>query len=73
MRQFRRDGQERMQWELAEFAALAATSEQDTARWDRRLLAAQALLASEPARQSPLEWVSVSEKDFAAYVKDSAQ
>ena len=45
MRQIRRNGQERMQWEIAEFAGRALDTKQATVRWDRRLLAAQNLPA----------------------------
>jgi len=61
MRQIRRDGQERMKWEMAEFASHAPANQQGKARWDLRLVAAQSLLASEPVQQSPLQWVSVAE------------
>ena len=62
MRQIRRNGQERMEWEMAEFSSYATDSEQETSGWDRRLLAAQVHLASQPTRQIPLEWVSVAER-----------
>lgn len=62
IRQIRRYGQERMQWEIAEFASYAPDSAEETAGWDRRLLAAQTVLASERAGQTPLEWVSVTER-----------
>lgn len=64
MRQIRRDGQERMEWEIAEFAGQATRNELEAepVGWDRRLLSAQATLGSEPARQSPLQWVSVAER-----------
>jgi len=62
MRQIRRDGQERMEWEMTEFAGHAKDSEKETSGWERRLLSAQSLLASEQARQSPLDWVNVAER-----------
>lgn len=62
MRQIRRDGQERMEWEMADFAGHTAESKQETYGWARRSLSAQTLLASGPARQSPLMWVSVAER-----------
>jgi probable DNA repair protein len=53
MRQIRRNSQERLEWPIAEFTSYTPVS---------RLLAAQNLLASEPDRQSPLQWAAVAER-----------
>jgi len=60
MRQIRRDGQERMQWGMAEFAANAP--ERGADGWAERLLKARELLRAEPERRSPLDWVGVAER-----------
>jgi ATP-dependent helicase/nuclease subunit B len=67
MRELRQRGQQRPEWRLDDFATAKDQDNQAShspashlSTWSARLLAARDLLREIPARQSPLEWVSIA-------------
>ena len=61
MRGLRRQGQERPEWGLGDFALVGGRGGRQSSHgvWTARLLAARDQLRAIPAQQSPLEWVEV--------------
>jgi len=64
MRDARRSGHERPSWELDDFAGIGdpVEAEHPLAAWTARLQKARGHIRTGPSRQSPLEWVSVTER-----------
>ncbi len=68
MRAIRRQGQERPEWGLEDFAAISEYRDGKAGRaaghegWTDRLRAARALLGGMPARQSPVEWAEDAQR-----------
>ena len=62
MRELRRRGQERPEWELSEFPGSGGLESDYTAQWAARMSQAAEMLAQSARLQTPLEWAALARR-----------